>query len=192
MQLPNSPRPPPPPPPQNRTPPLHVSPYNSHIRFMRSRSTDPQEVQIARNCAIKARNAPAVQCHPEHATIKRMNAACISGDFDILRDLVEAWQIIHDPVPGPPGHEIYALEPGFYLAIQQSQRNIVEYFFDHGIRLCSLAVDQAISCRSTPAIFQSFFDRGWDIHDNPSETGCWFPWSPLWYVLLPSRPTEDG
>jgi hypothetical protein len=110
----------------------------------------------------------------------------MSGDFDLLRNLIEAWRITLDPPPGPPGYEIYALEPVFYLAIQESQKEIVEYFLDHGIRLCSLAIDQAISCKSTPAIFQSFFDRGWDIHDNPPEPGCWFPWSPLWYVFLSS------
>jgi hypothetical protein len=181
---------PPPPPPQIATPPEFVSPYDRHTSFMKSRDLDPSQVQIAENANILVRNAPAVQCYPEHATLKEMGAACKSGDFDLLRKLVETWQITLDPLPGPPGYEIYALEPVFYLAIQESQVEIVEYLFDRGTKLCRLAAEQAIYCRSTPGMFQSLLDRGWDINDTPSEGKCSFPWSPLWYVLLPALTAE--
>lgn len=188
---------PPPPisPSQKATQPESVSPYFAHVNAM-SLMRHPQHLGGGANPDAldillvdgkdTIRNAPLVKCSPEHITIQKMNAACTSGDLNLLQMLIAEWWTSLDPHPGPPGYEIYALEPVFYHAIRESQGGILEYFFNHGIQLCRLAIQEAIKCGSSSAVFQVFIGRGWDINDNPPGEGTrWFPYSPLRFVPLP-------
>jgi hypothetical protein len=78
-----------------------------------------------------------VQCFPEHSKIKKMNAACKSGDVNLLQWLVAEWRISLDP---PSGYEIYASEPAFYFVIRGSQSETLEYLSGQGMQLCRLEI----------------------------------------------------
>ena len=118
-------------------------------------------------------NAPSLEYHPNHLTILNLNEACTRGDLDSVKTQVAVWNTHLDPPPGPPGYEIYALEPVFYHAVEQGQGAIVSYFLDNGIHLCRLALYKAIGDEVSITVFHAYLDHGWDINNDTPGDGVY-------------------
>jgi hypothetical protein len=176
-------------------PAISISPYDQQIIWQRGSKLpdaagggfDPSRPAFLVIDGIDpSRNAPIPRHTLGHVEIQKMNAACTAGDFDLLQTLIVKWKTGQNPPLETPGYEIYALEPVFYNAIRNNQPRIVSYFFDNGIRMCSLAIQEAYHAKASPDMFQVFVDHGWDISDRGGRKENHVPlfYSPLWYVVF--------
>jgi len=159
-----------------------TSPYEKHIkRFPRAGQLASQEAPfiLLIDGIDSIQNAPLIQPSLSHPLVRKILE---TSDLPHLELLIATWHSTLSPPPGPPGFEIYALESVFYNAIRTNQAKIVEYFLDHGIRMCKLATWQAVRCQPSKEIWKVFLARGWDANDGRATyTGR----SPLWlYPLL--------
>ncbi|KAI0177045.1 hypothetical protein BJ166DRAFT_506011 [Pestalotiopsis sp. NC0098] len=111
---------------------------------------------------------PDIKYYPDHPLMEELNEACTKGDsaLEEVERLVSAWQNMPDPSPprGPDDYAIGTIEPILYQAIRLDRADVVDYLFTQGIRICLLAVWEAVASKCSSRTWQAFLDHGYDIN----------------------------
>ncbi|KAI0127990.1 hypothetical protein BJ170DRAFT_595832 [Xylariales sp. AK1849] len=105
---------------------------------------------------------------PDHPLMRELNDACTQGDSALgkVEKIVSSWQNMPQPSPprGPDQYPIGTLEPILYQAIRLDRADVVNYLLTQGIRICRLAVWEAVSSKSLQGTWQALLDHGLDIN----------------------------
>ncbi|KAI1857131.1 hypothetical protein JX265_011332 [Neoarthrinium moseri] len=109
-----------------------------------------------------------IRYYPDHPLMRELENACTKGDTALgeVERIVSAWQNMPQPSPprGPDHYPMGTLEPILYQAIRLDRADIVAYLLTQGIKMCRLAVWEAVSSKSSPGTWQALLDHGLDIN----------------------------
>lgn len=93
---------------------------------------------------------------------KELREACVDGDLESVKSLLEQWQSQTSPSPLTAKH----LQSPLAGAIAAGKTRVVSYLLENGAELSPLNISQALGPRRSTEMFQTLLDRGWDINSN--------------------------
>ncbi|KAI0145515.1 hypothetical protein GGR57DRAFT_517212 [Xylariaceae sp. FL1272] len=110
---------------------------------------------------------------PEHPMMQALDRACLDDDLHRFKTFFYAWRAqspLHSPPLGPPGYPLGTVEPTFYLAIREHRTELVAFLLSEGVRVCRLAISEAIEHKCSSTMWQAFEEHGHFDFRRPLDT----------------------
>jgi hypothetical protein len=109
----------------------------------------------------------------DHPFMRQLNEAIGSHTLDEVIQLVSEWKRVSQLPPhhGPADDPVGALGPALFHAIRADRFDVVAYLLDQGVKPSRLALWEAVSCKSSSAMWQVFLDHGLDINAPLEDSG---------------------